>query len=369
MLEHKKINYPVVKNEEDADAVAWVFASKSSFTKQYIRLPDLKSDEIRARILYTSLCHTDTMMGRGEFGDMKYPICPGHEIIGQVIKKGIAVENLEVGDIVGISPFIKSCGECRFCKIDWNHACENMPFEDRFINYYRFGGFATHTQQPAKFCVKIPNGIDLSKAAPLLCAGVTVYTPMSLYVKKDDKVAVIGCGGLGHLAVQFAKVMAREVTVITHSEEKIDYIRELKPNNIIMEDDFYKNTPDFEFDVIINTLPVWPKRDEVKKWVDSLNYYGRLIVLGVIPTKKSMDFDASWLALKSNLVISSCAGGKRQIEEMFNFVLKNNINCFCEFYDFDNFDKALEKLEKGIPHFRTVVNVEQAAIRLENKHI
>lgn len=368
MSDSKKINYPVVKNVEDADALAWVFASKSSFTKQYIRLPDLKSDEIRARVLFTSLCHTDTMMGRGEWGDAKYPICPGHEVIAQVINKGVAVDNFQVGDIVGIGPFVRSCGNCRFCKQGWNHACEVMPFEERFVHYYRFGGFATHIQQPAKYCVKIPQKIDLAKASPLLCAGVTVFTPMNLYVKKDDKVAVVGCGGLGHLAVQFAKVMAKEVTVITHSKEKVDYIKQLNPNKIIMEDDFIKNTPDFEYDVIINTLPVWPKRDYVKKWVDSLNYYGRLIVLGVNPSKQPMSFDASWLALKSNLVVSSCAGGVKQTEDMLNFVAENNIECCCEYYDFDDFDKALEKLEKGEPHFRLVVRAEQAAIKIENKH-
>lgn len=368
MSDSKKVNYPVVKNEEDADAIAWIFNSKNSFQKQLIRLPDLKSDEIRARVLYTSLCHTDTSMGRGEWGDVKYPFCPGHEVIAQVTSKGIAVENLAINDIIGIGPFVKSCGECKFCKCDWNHACENMPFEERFIHYYRFGGYSTHIQQPAKYCVKIPSKLDLSITSPLLCAGVTVYTPMSLYVKKDDKVLVVGCGGLGHLAVQFAKVLAKEVTVLTHSKDKIEDIKHLGPNKIILEDDFIKNTPDFEYDVIINTLPVWPKKEYVKKWVDSLNYYGKLIILGTSPQNKAMDFDASWLCLKSNLVISSCAGGKKQMEDMLNFVADNNIKCVCEFYDFNDFDKALEKLEKGKPCFRIVVQAEKAALMLESKH-
>lgn len=368
MPEHKKVNYPVVKYAEDADAAAWVFTSKNSFVKQYVRLPDLKSDEIRGRVLYTSLCHTDCKMGRGKWGDIEYPICPGHEVIARVIKKGIAVTHLEVGDIVGIGPFVRSCGECRFCKNDWNQACENLPFEDRFIHYYRFGGFATHIQQPAKYCVKIPDGIELNKASPLLCAGLTVFTPMNMYIKKEDKVAVMGCGGLGHLAVQFAKVMAKEVTVITHSKDKINYIKQLNPDKIVLQDDFLKNISDFKFDVIVNTLSVWPKREHVKKWVDSLANYGRLIVLGGASKNEPMNINASWLTLKNNVVIVSCAGGLRQMKDMFDFVAKNNIHCFCEFYDFEHFDKALQKLEKGEPHFRIVVDAESSALDLEKKH-
>lgn len=367
MPEEKKINYVVVDKKEEADAAAWVFTSKSSFKKEYIKLPSLKSDEIRARILYTSLCHSDSIIGRGEWGDMPYPICPGHEIIAKIIMKGEAVDNLDIGDIVGIGPFDRSCGECKFCKKGWNHACEKMSFKECAIFYHRFGGFATHIQEPGKLCVKIPKGIDISKAAPFLCAGITVFTPISLYVKPDDKVAILGCGGLGHCAVQFCKVFAKEVTVVTHSKEKIEDIKKLNPDKILLADDFYKDTPNLEYDVIIDTLPIWPEMDHVKKWVDSLNYYGKLIVLGVVPKNQSMNFDVSWLTLKSNLLISSLSGGKKQMEDMFDVVAKNKLECMCEYYEFDEFDKALKKLEKGHPHFRVVVNTEKAALEIENK--
>jgi len=367
MDKNKIQNYPVVDKEEDADACAWIFTSKHSFKKQFIKLPDLKSNEIRARVLYTSVCHTDTAMGRGEWGDVPYPFCPGHEVVAKVMCKGTAVDNLEVGDVIGMPIFPRGCETCRFCKIDWQHACENLPFEERFIHYYRYGGFATHIQQPAKYCVKIPQGIDIKNAPPLMCAGITVYTPMSLVIKPDDKVAILGFGGLGHLALQFAKVMAKEVTVITHTEDKVEDIKALKADHVILEDDFVKNTPDFEFDVIIHTLPIWPKKEIVRKWLDSLNYFGRLVVLGVNGKNEHMEIDASALALKSNVVVSSCAGGKAHLTEMLDFCVKHKIECVTEHYDFDDFDKALERIEKEHPKYRSVIDAEPAALRLEAK--
>lgn len=367
MDKSKIVKYPIVKKEEDADAVAWVYESKHSFKKELIKFPDLKSDEMRARVLYSGICHTDPSMGKSEWGEVPYPFCPGHEVIAQVICKGTAVDNVEVGDVIALPIFVKGCGTCRFCKINWQHACENLPFEDRFIHYYRFGGFATHIQQPAKYCIKIPSQLDIKDAAPFLCAGLTVYTPMSIYIKPDDKIAILGFGGLGHIATQMAKVFGKEVTVITTSEDKIEDIKKLGADKVIIQDDFINSTPDFEFDVIIHTLPMWPKKEVVAKWIDSLNYFGRLIVLGVNGKNDTMEIDATALSLKSNVVITSCAGGKKQTQEMFDFIIKNNIKCCCEHFDFDNFDKALERMEKEDPKYRIVVDTEAAATRLESK--
>ena len=365
MTDQKKVSYTVVKDEKDADAAAWVFLSKKSFKKEFIQLPTLKSDEIRGRVLYSSICYSDCMIGKGKWSNLEYPICPGHEVIAEVTMKGVAVNDIGIGDIVGIGPFERSCGKCKFCQKDWNHVCENMPIEDRISFFHRFGGFATHVNHPAKFCIKIPKDIALNKASPFLCSGVSVFTPISLYVKPDDKVAILGCGGMGHLAVQFCKKMANEVTVITHNQEKIADIKKLGADKVLLFDDFNKNAFDLEYDVIIHTLPMWPKRDVVKKWIDSLNYYGRLIVLGFAPKDTQMDIDCSWLTLKSNLVISSLCGGKKQFEDMFNFMAKNKIEAWCKYYDFEEFDKAVNELEKGDPHFKIVVNTENAALNLE----
>ena len=364
----KEFKYEQVKDEKDADAAAWVFASKSKFEKIFFKFPVMMPDEVRARVLYTSLCPIDSLMGRGEWRNQQYPKCTGHEIIALITNIGSEVENVKSGDVVGFGPFIRSCGECKFCEQGWNHACENIEFDDRFIHAKRFGGYATHVQLPAQCCVKIPENLDISKASPLLCAGVTSYAVMSLYVKPDDRVALIGIGGLGHLAVQMAKKMAREVHAITHTAEKIDAIKHLGADKVLTWDEFHKENPHNVYDAMIICIPKWPKKDIVKSWIDSLAPYGRLIVLGIMPDSESGDIDLNWLKVKSNLLISSFAGGMKHTEDVLKFCADNHIECQCEFMDFNEFDKALKKQEKSKARFRIVVKTEEYAKKLEALH-
>lgn len=368
MTDIKEFNYEKVDDERDADAAAWVFSSKSKFEKIFFKFPHMMSDEVRARVLYTSLCHTDSSMGRGLWGDSKYPQCTGHEIIAQITHVGEMVKNVHVGDIVGFGPFIKACGECKFCAKGWNHACEKIPFNDRFIHAKRFGGYATHIQQPAQCCVKIPADLDLAKAAPLMCAGVTVFVVMSLYLKPQDRVAFVGIGGLGHIAIKMAKKMCTEVHAITHTEDKIDDIKKLGADKVIAWDEFIKENPHNVYDVIVTLVPEWPKKDVVKAWVDSLNPYGRLIVIGLVPDSKSADIDLSWLNEKSNLLISSFAGGVKHTQDVLQFCADNHIECECEFVEFDQFDQALKKQEANDARFRIVVKTEATAKKLEQMH-
>lgn len=368
MTDLKEFHYEQVKEEKDADAAAWIFSSKSKFEKIFFKFPPMLPDEVRARVIYTSLCHTDSSFGRGLWGDQKYPQCTGHEIIAEITMIGPAVKNVQVGDIVGFGPFIRACGECKFCLKGWNHACQMIPFNERFIHVKRFGGYATHVQQPSQCCVRIPKDLDLSKASPLLCAGVTVFVVLSLYLKPEDRVAFVGIGGLGHIAIKMAKKMCKEVHAITHTEEKIYDIKALGADKVLTWEELYNNNPHNVYDVIINFSPKWPDKDTVKTWIDSLNPYGRLIMIGLVPDSEPAPIDLSWMTEKSLLLISSFAGGVKHTEDVLQFCADNKIECDCEFMDFNEFDQALKKQEANKAKFRIVVRTEEYARQLEKMH-
>lgn len=356
---------------KDADAVAWAFTSKDNFEKYYFKFPALGDNEVRARILYTSLCMTDSHIGRGRWGAQCYPVCTGHEVVGEAVAVGDGVKSIKVGDKVSYGPYRDSCGKCEWCKKGWTHACADIAFGDKCLYGKYFGGYATHIQQPEALCFKLTDNLKLETAPPLLCAGITVYLPLALYYPKEQKkvkVAVYAIGGLGHLAIQYAAKMGAEVTAFTTSKNKESLIKELGAHKVVLWDDFYKQDKDKiekEYDLILNTLPVWASQDKVDKWVASLAPYGKLCLLGVSSLEDPMVMDVRALVFDHRLVIGSFVGGRKHTEEMLKFSADNNIDVKCEYYDFEDFPKALEKLEKGQPQFRCVVKVEDAAKELE----
>ena len=355
-----EIDHPIYHKAtpEKADALAWIFSSPEKFEKYYFTFPKLKDDEVRARIIYTSLCHSDSLFGRSQWGKWNYPLCVGHEVIGELTMVGSDVKDLEFGDKIGFGPFRTSCGKCKWCLKGWTHACD-MDLSVKFLYGTYFGGYATHIQQPGQLCFKIPDGMNLANAAPLLCAGITTYLPLALYGEKTSKVAVYGIGGLGHLAIQYASKMNGEVHAFTSKKGKEDFILKLGANKVIVWDDFYaQENIEREYDLIIHTLPFWPSQDKVQKWLASLAPYGKLIILGIGDLGDVMNVDVRCLVFNHNSIIGSLVGGKKHTEDMLKFSQENDIQCICEHYDFDDFPKALEKMEHGQPHFRGVIKVE-----------
>lgn len=364
------IDHPLYhkSDPQHADALAWVFSSPEKFEKYYFKFPEMKKDEVRARIIYSSLCHSDTLTGRSQWGKCTYPMCVGHEVIGELIKVGEDVKGLKVGDKIGFGPFRTSCGKCKWCLKGWTHACD-MDLNIKFLYGAHFGGYATHIQQPGQLCFKLPDGLDLAKAAPLMCAGITTYLPLALYAEKTSKVAVYGIGGLGHLAVQYASKMAAEVDAFTSNRSKEDFILKLGANNVVVWDEFYaQENIERKYDLIINTLPFWPSHDKVQKWLSSLAPYGKLVLIGIGDLGDVMNVDVRCLVFNHNAIVGSLVGGRKHTEDMLKFSQEHKIECLCEYYDFEDWPKALDKLEHGHPHFRGVVKVEERAKELEKNH-
>lgn len=362
-----ELNHDIYQRADpkEADALAWVFSSKDTFEKYYFKLPILRENEVRARVLYTSLCMSDSLHGRSKWGSCYYPICTGHEVIGEVITVGEKVEGIKAGDKVAFGPFRDSCGKCKWCLKGWTHACDNIKVEEKVLYGLYFGGYATHIQQPARLCFKLKDDLPLETSAPLLCAGITVYLPLALYLEKGGKVAVYGIGGLGHLAIQYASKMGSEVHAFTSSKDKAPLLKELGASKVILWDDFYASEVNKEYDVILNTIPGWADDVKVKKWLDSLNPYGKMIILGMSDVHEDMKMDVRTLVFNHNAVIGSCVGGRKHTEDMLDFSVQHNIQCKCEFFEFEDFPKALERMEHGKPQFRCVVKAEKMAKELE----
>ena len=353
---------------KDADAVCWAFTSNTTFEKYYYKHPPLGDDEIRLRITYTGLCMSDPKTGRSLWGDIAHPVCAGHEVIGKVVAIGKDVTGFEIGETCAFGPFRDGCRKCDWCKQGWNHACVNLGLNLKLLYNVYFGGYSTHIQQPAFTCYKLPEKLDVTKAAPLLCAGITVYLPLSLHVEKHHKVAVYGIGGLGHMAIQFAKALGKEVHAFTRTKDKEELCKKLGADKVILWDDFYNGKIEYEYDVIINTLPVWQPEEKINKWILSLKPYGKLLLVGIPSNQEKMLIDSRELIWDHKTVVGSLVGGRKHTEEMLQFAADHNIECMVEQYEWEDFPKALDKLENGKPHFRGVVKVDDVSKEWEEKN-
>lgn len=345
--------------KETADAMAWVFRSKDEFLPYYFTFPEMQPDEFRGRILYTGLCHSDVSNPKGEWGPCTYPICPGHEVICEVTHIGPSVKNLKVGDIVGYGPFRKSCFNCKPCKKGADNICQGLPLVERLIYSRYFGGWCTHLQQPADHAIPLPKGMDLETIPPLLCAGVTVFAPMHRHIKeKGAVVAIIGIGGLGHLAIQYAKALGCHVVAVTTNYAKQDDCKKFGASEVILCDQQYEALKNHreKFDYIVNTLYVEPKAVEI--FVDSLVWGGSLIQLGIHANTHKMELSFKWVSFKQITIYGSQVGSIKETTDCLEYAKSHKIHVEAEKYSFEELPRALDKLENSRPFYRCVVNVK-----------
>ena len=345
--------YKYVESVKDADAVAYAFVSKDKTTFFPYKSPSLASNEIRANILYAGLCLSDSLHSRGKWGPSSYPVAPGHEIIAEVSEVGPDVTNFKKGDKVAFGTLRQMCGKCKYCSSGRGEPLCNGS-TNNFTYGLHFGGYSTMLQQPADFFIPIPDGLDLKRAAPLLCAGITVYNPIKKYLRPGDNCAVIGIGGLGHLAVQFLHKMGHNVVGVTSTPDKRDLIKSLGASDILNssnEKEMIENAGKFDF--IITTLP---STNNFHSYFNLLASGGTLVVVGVGQATDIYNVSVAGLVLGEKKIVGSLVGKRDEIKEMLEFCVKNNVYPMCEHFAFEEFDKALNKLEHGKPHFRCVVD-------------
>jgi alcohol/geraniol dehydrogenase (NADP+) len=303
--------------------------------------------EVDVRVECCGICHSDLAMIDNDWGWSRYPLVPGHEVIGTIAAVGSEVHGRTIGERVGIGWHCGSCGHCEWC----SRGREGLCAQDRPTIVGHHGGWAESVRCQAKFAVPIPEAIESAKAGPLMCAGTTVFTPLVQYgVKPWMRAAVVGIGGLGHLAVQFLAKMGCEVTAISTTHDKDDDTRKLGATRFIATRGTTElKTAASSFDVIVSTVGVdlpWAE------YVAALRPTGRLIVVGIPPSDLRIPM-VPLLAERS--VSGGSAGGPTDLGQMLDFAARSGVRPMIETFPMSEVNAAIDHVRSGKVRFRAVL--------------
>lgn len=315
--------------------------------------------DVEIEILFCGVCHSDIHTARNEWAGTMYPVVPGHEIVGKVTRVGSSVTRFKTGDIVGVGCFVDSCRECDSCKSDLEQYCENghsqtyNSFEQdkRTITY---GGYSTHIVVTDHFVLNIPDNLPLQNVAPLLCAGITTYSPLKYWgIKAGDKVAVVGLGGLGHMAVKLAAAMGADITMISTSPEKEHDAARLGAHHFALSTNAETmKVLTGSFNYIINTVSA---QHDYNQYLALLKTNGVMILLGAPP--KPSDVQAVQLIFGRRSLAGSLVGGIKETQEMLDFCSEHNITSDVEVIPIDQINEAYERTLSGDVHYRFVIDM------------
>ena len=354
-------NLQEAKEGKRISAKGYAVAHKSDIFKPFsFSRHAMGESDILIEILYAGICHSDIHSARSEWREGIYPMVPGHEIAGRVVAVGKKVSKFKVGDYAGVGCMVNSCGECEACKASNEQFCENgkvvftYDCKDCFHNDEpTFGGYSNNIVVSEKFAINVPQDAPLDKVAPLLCAGITTYSPLKFSgVKKGDKVAVAGFGGLGVMAVKYALQMGAEVYVFARNKNKEEEARELGVAKLY---DSTQNVSE-RFDLIISTIPT---RYDPMEYVNLLKNGGELAIVGLPPVGETIPTDLTRLVFAANKkVYGSLIGGIKETQEMMDFSLKHKIYPETEIINIMQINEAYENLTNGKAKFRYVIDMK-----------
>ncbi|NBF08173.1 NAD(P)-dependent alcohol dehydrogenase [Pseudomonas sp. Fl4BN1] len=317
-------------------------------------------DDVVINILFSGVCHSDIHQARNEWGIAVYPLMPGHEIVGKVISVGGGVVKYKVGDVVGVGCMVDSCRHCAACKSDLEQYCSEGPTmtyatPDRFDGSNTMGGYSSSIVVSEHFVVRIPEKLDLASAAPILCAGITTYSPLKYYgVKAGDKVGVLGMGGLGHMGIKFAKAMGAEVTLFTRSAGKVEEARRQGADHVIVS----TNTEHMKavagnFDFLLDTIPV---QHDLNPYLETLRFDGVHILVGLIEPVDP-PIHAANLVMKRRMLAGSLIGGIAETQEVLDFCAEHGISCDIEMLDIKDINEAFSRVISGDVKYRFVIDM------------
>lgn len=326
------------------------------FEVREIEHRDLGDHDVLIDIEYAGICHSDIHQGREEWGSAIFPMVPGHEIAGVVSAVGSAVTRHQVGDRVGVGCMVDSCGECEYCKNGQEQFCERgavMTYNGTgYDGEPTLGGYAQQVVVQEDFVVKVPDGIGLDEAAPLMCAGITTWSPLTRFdAGPGKKVAVIGLGGLGHMAVKLAVAMGAEVTVLSRSDAKKDDGLALGAADYIATEGADLKPLRSRFDLIINTVSADLK---VSSYVAMLKPMGAMVNVGLPPSHIQIHPGA--LVGGTKILAGSNIGGIPATQEMLNFCAQHGIGATVETIPADQVDEAWDRAVAGDVRFRFVID-------------
>ncbi|MAF14715.1 MAG: hydroxyacid dehydrogenase [Marinomonas sp.] len=334
-------------------------SSEANMVPYHFERRELRSNDVAIEILYSGVCHSDLHTVNGDWGPQPYPLVPGHEIVGVVQSVGADVTQYKVGDQVAVGCMVDSCQECDQCHNHEEQYCrEGMTgtygFPDRISGETTQGGYSKHIVVREEFVLRIPEGMDLSKSAPILCAGITTYSPLRTWgVKEGSRVGVIGLGGLGHMAVKLAVAMGADVTVISRSTKKETEAKALGAKGILASTDEEAMTAAANaFDLIIDTVPT---AHDINAYTPLLDVDGSLVIVGQVgPTG---ELNSMPMIFGRRRVAGSLIGGIAETQEVLDFCAKHNIYPECEMIQMDQINEAFKRLEQGEMAHRFVIDM------------
>ncbi len=316
-------------------------------------------EEVSIEILYCGVCHSDIHQVRDEWGGSIFPMVPGHEIVGKITKVGDKVKNFKIGDLAGVGCFVDSCRTCPNCQSGLEQYCDNGMVatyngREKLTNLPTYGGYSTQIVVDEQYTLKISPKLALEGVAPLLCAGITTYSPLRhVGVGKGHKVAVLGLGGLGHMAVKFATSFGAEVTMLSTSPSKAADAKKLGAQHFALTSD--KATMDGlqnHFDFILNTVSA---QHDYSTYLNLLKTNGTMIVVGVPPTASAVP--AFNLIAKRRSIIGSLIGGIKETQEMLDYCAEHNIVSDVEVIDVKMINEAYERMINGDVRYRFVIDI------------
>ena len=319
-----------------------------------------KPDDVVIEIDYCGICHSDIHTARGEWGPTSYPCVPGHEIVGRVTAVGKKVKRFKVGDLAGVGCFVDSCGKCPSCKSHEEQFCSvhtAFTYNSTELDGKTptLGGYSSHIVVKDKYVLKIKKGLPLERVAPLLCAGITTYSPLKRYgTKKGMKVGVVGLGGLGHMAVKIAKAMGAEVTVFSTSAHKQADAKKLGAKNFVITRDPKNFAPMAgKLDLIIDTVSA---DHDFSPYMGTLKIGGTHVLVGAAPEPNKVA--AMALIFGRKRLAGSLIGGIKETQEMLDFCAKKKVLADIELIKASQVNEAYNRTVKGDVKYRFVMDTK-----------
>lgn len=321
---------------------------------------DLDKKDVKIDILYCGVCHSDIHTARSEWGPAKYPVVPGHEIIGRVLAVGSDVTKYKAGDLVGVGCMVDSCRTCSSCEEGLEQYCENgatftYGSPDPHMGGYTFGGYSEEIVVDEDFVLQVPENLDVSRVAPLLCAGITTWSPLRHWnVQKGDKVGVIGLGGLGHMGIKFAHAMGAHVVMITRSEDKAHDAKALGADEVLLstDDEAMKAHTD-SFDFLLNTIPVG---HDANPYLSLLKRDKTMALVGSVEPMKAVN--GSFLIRYRKNLAGSLIGGIPETQEMLDFCGEHNVLPDVEMVNIQNINTAWDRVVNSDVKYRFVIDMK-----------
>ena len=336
-------------------------SATSPLSLDTIQRRDTTERDVQIEILYCGICHSDLHTVRNEWSSVMsttYPCVPGHEIVGKVTKVGTAVNDFKPGDLVGVGCMVDSDQSCPHCQADLEQFCPNTIFTynspDKHLGGVTYGGYSENIVVDEKFVLRIPENLDLAGVAPLLCAGITTYSPIRRWGDiKEKKVGIVGLGGLGHMGVKFARAFGAHVAVFTTSPGKKEDALRLGANEVIIStnpEEMQKHAGSFNF--ILDTISA---DHDINAYINMLGLEGNITLVGA--PEKPLAVAAFALIFGRKSISGSLIGGIKETQEMLDFCGKHNITADVEVIPIQQVNEAYERMVKSDVKYRFSIDI------------